>query len=101
MKVSEIRKKIEGLNDDVEIFAPWFSEGRANLYIEDNLCNTYKETADLTLEEWNRVVNCMTHDDAIYNELYDSFTYFIQEIIKERVKNESVTNKVNSKKSTR
>lgn len=91
MKVSLIRKNIERLGDDIEIFAPWFSHEKANLYIEDNLCDGYRETADLTSEEWNRVVDCMTNDDAIYKELYDSFKYFIETIIKERVKNESVT----------
>lgn len=84
MRVGQIRTNIEGIGDEVEIFAPWFDKSEANRYIEDSLCDGYKETEDLSREEWLFVVKRMTNDDGIWNELIESFKHYIDEVIKQR-----------------
>lgn len=84
MKVEQIKKIIEFLNDDVEVFAPFYEIDEANEHIENNLCDGYKETADLTKEEWAQVVSKMQADDGIWQALDEAFRYYIEQVIQDR-----------------
>lgn len=87
MKVKQIKENIEGRKDEEEIFVVWYDQEEATTLLVD--LAEEEEIKEITGEEWERVVNCMNNDDAIWNELSESFKYFIEEIIKERVKNDN------------
>jgi len=89
MRVGQIRTNIEGYGDEVEIFVAWYERSEANEHIENNLCDGYKETDDLTDEEWLLVVKKMGNDDGIWNELNESFKYYVEQVIELREKGEA------------
>lgn len=84
MKIKQIKENIEGREDEEEIFVVWYDQEEATTLLND--LAEEEEIKEITGKEWERVVNCMNNDDAIWSELSESFKYFIEEIIKERVK---------------
>lgn len=94
MRVGQIRTNIEGLSDDVEIFIAWFDKDEANEHVQNNLNETdeYDESRNLTDEEWEYVQNKMSDDDGIWNELNESFRYYVEQAIENREKGEANDN---------
>jgi hypothetical protein len=92
MRVGQIRTNIEGYGDEVEIFVAWYERSEANEHIENNLCDGYKETDDLTDEEWSGVVKKMANDDGIWQSLNEAFIYYVEQIIEDREKGKSDDN---------
>jgi hypothetical protein len=84
MRVGQIRTNIEGYSDDVEIFVAWYERSEANEHIENNLCDGYKETDDLTQEEWFWVVKKMNNDDGIWQQLNEAFIYYVEQAVDNR-----------------
>jgi hypothetical protein len=94
MRVGQIRTNIEDLSDEVEIFIAWFDRDEANEHIQNNLEDepNSDESKHLTDDEWKYVVRKMSDDDGIWNELNESFRYYVEQIIEERQKGEANDN---------
>jgi hypothetical protein len=88
MRVGQIRNNIEGLSDDEEIFIAWYDKEEAQEHIQNNLMEDFNKSSDivLTQDEWFYVVKKMQNDDGIWNELNESFKYYVEEIIEKRAK---------------
>jgi hypothetical protein len=89
MRVAQIRTNIEDLSDEVEIFIAWYDKHEANEHIENNMCDGYKETNDLTNEEWFHVVKKMGNDDGIWQALNEAFIYYVEQVVELREKGKS------------
>ena len=94
MRVGQIRTNIEDLSDDVEIFIAWYDQEEAQEHIQNNLMENFGQSNDITLtpEEWLLVVNKMGNDDGIWNELNESFKYYVEQVIENREKGEADDN---------
>ena len=91
MRVGQIRTNIEDLGDEVEIFIAWFDKDEAQEHIQNNLMEDFNQSSDIALteDEWKTVVNKMGNDDGIWNELNESFRYYIEQVIENREKGEA------------
>jgi hypothetical protein len=91
MRVGEIRTLIEDKGDEELVFAPWFDKDEAEEHIQNNLMEDFGKSNDVTLtaNEWELIVNKMSNDDGIWNELYESFKYYIEQVIESREKGEA------------
>lgn len=94
MRVGQIRTNIEDLSDEVEIFIAWFDRDEANEHIQNNLMEDFGQSNEVTLtdDEWKYVVRKMSDDDGIWNELNESFRYYIEQAIENREKGKSDDN---------
>lgn len=94
MRVGQIRTNIEDLSDEVEIFIAWFDRDEANEHIQNNLMEDFGQSNEVTLtdDEWKYVVRKMSDDDGIWNELNESFRYYVEQVIEERQKGEANDN---------
>jgi hypothetical protein len=94
MRVGQIRTNIEDLSDEVEIFIAWFDRDEANEHIQNNLMEDFGQSNEVTLtdDEWKYVVRKMSDDDGIWNELNESFRYYIEQAIENREKGEANDN---------
>ena len=91
MRVGQIRTNIEDLGDEVEIFIAWFDRDEAQEHIQNNLMEDFNQSSDIVLtdDEWKSVVNKMANDDGIWNELNESFKYYVEQVIENREKGEA------------
>jgi hypothetical protein len=87
MQVKELKEIIKNYSDDAELFAPIYEIDEANEHIENNLCDGYKETDNLTKEEWSRVVSKLQADDGIWQTISEAFNYYVEQVVDARVKN--------------
>ena len=87
MQVKELKEIIKHLNDDVEMFAPVYEIDEANEHIENNMCDGYKETDNLTKEEWSKVVSKMQADDGVWQALNEAFIYYVEQVVATRKEN--------------
>lgn len=94
MRVGQIRTNIEQLSDDVEIFIAWYDKDEAQEHIQNNLMEDFNQSSDIILtdDEWKFVVDKMCNDDGIWNELNESFKYYIEQAIEKREKGEADVN---------
>jgi hypothetical protein len=94
MNIGEIRVLIEDKGDSEVVFAPWFDKEEAEEHIQNNLMEDFGASNDvkLTAEEWQLIVNKLSNDDGIWNELYESFRYYIEQVIELREKGEANDN---------
>lgn len=94
MRVGQIRTNIEQLSDDVEIFIAWYDLDEAQEHIQNNLMEDFGQSNDikLTADEWQYVVNKMNNDDGIWNELNESFKYYVEQAIENREKGKADVN---------
>lgn len=94
MRVGEIRVLIEDKGDDEIVFAPWFDKDEADEHVQNNINESqqYDESQNLTQSEWELVANKLSNDDGIWQELYESFKYYIEQVIELREKGEANDN---------
>ena len=94
MRVGQIRTNIEQLGDEVEIFIAWFDKDEAQEHIQNNLMEDFNASSDIVLteEEWKSVVIKMSDDDGIWNELNESFKYYVEQAIENREKGKADVN---------
>jgi 5S rRNA maturation endonuclease (ribonuclease M5) len=94
MQVGHIRKNIEQLSDDVEIFIAWYDKDEAQEHIQNNLMEDFNASSDIVLteDEWKSIVNKMGNDVGIWNELNESFKYYVEQAIENREKGKEDVN---------
>jgi hypothetical protein len=88
MRVGEIRVLIEGLGDDVIVFAPWFDKDEANELIQNNIMedSEWNEANFITEDEWKSVVHKMGNDDGLWQDLNETFYYYVNQVVENREK---------------
>lgn len=90
MRIGEIRVLIEQRSDEELVFAPWFDKDEADEHMINNM--EMEESEKLTAEEWQSVVNWLGNDDGVWEELYESFRYYLEKVIALREKGEADVN---------
>ena len=94
MRVGQIRTNIEELSDDVEIFIAWFDKDEANELVQNNILED-KECSEadyLTDKEWKLVAQKMANDDGIWQELNETFYYYVNQVVENRAKGNANVN---------
>jgi len=87
MKGKELKELADKVDDDTDIFVLFYAADEATEYIEQNLNDDSEIIIDpLTTEEWERVVRFLNNDEAIYQEVSESFNYYIETVLTERKK---------------
>lgn len=84
MKIEQVKTIIENLNDDVEVFAPFYEIDEANEHVANNLSNDFKDGDELTKDEWSKIVSKMQADDGVWQALDEAFRYYIEQVIDAR-----------------
>jgi hypothetical protein len=94
MRVGQIRTNIEQLSDEVEIFIAWYDQDEANEHIQNNLLEgtEWDDTKNLTKDEWQFVIKKMSDDDGIWQQLNESFAYYVEQVIENREKGKENVN---------
>jgi hypothetical protein len=88
MRVGQIRTNIEDLGDEVEIFIAWYDKNEANEVVQNNIMEgeEWNEANNLTEDEWKLVVQKMANDDGIWQELNETFYYYVNQVVQNRAK---------------
>jgi hypothetical protein len=88
MRVGQIRTNIEDLGDEVEIFIAWYDKDEANELIQNNIMEgaEWNEANNLTEDEWKLVAKKMANDDGIWQELNETFYYYVNQVVQNRAK---------------
>lgn len=85
MKGKELKELADKVDDDTDIFVIFYASDEATEYIEQNLNDDSEIVTDpLTTEEWESVVRFLNNDEAIYQEVSESFHYYIETVITKR-----------------
>lgn len=87
MKVSQIKKLIEGKSDDEIIIGLLFEKWDADYVIEEmNMGITEKDdlTPEFTDKEWEKIADLMTRNKYIWQEVDEAFDDSVARVIKER-----------------
>jgi hypothetical protein len=82
MKVGKVKELLSDYLDDSEVFAAIYTREEADEHIE----NIYAEEQqhELTDDEWKNIVALMSVDDGIWEEICNSFAYYIEATMKKR-----------------
>jgi len=88
MRIGEIRTLIEGKSDTELVFFAMFDKDEAEELIMNNLMEDFGASNEvkLTHEEWVYVYTKMIEDDGIWNEVNESFRYYISNVLEQRKK---------------
>lgn len=81
--VGQLRKAIADRADDEVIFCSFFDKNDADEYTEDIL-----EATALSKEEWETVARQMNIDEGLWQQLMDSWYYYLNQTITGRKGNE-------------
>jgi hypothetical protein len=94
MRVGQIRTNIEQLSDEVEIFIAWYDKDEANELIQNNIMEgaEWNEANNLTEDEWKLVAKKMANDDGIWQELNETFYYYVNQVVENREKGKEDVN---------
>lgn len=87
MKVGKVKELLADYLDDSHVFAAIYIREEADEHIE----NHYGENQELTDDEWENIVNLMSVDDGIWQEIYSSFEYYIEATLKKRKEKANVS----------
>jgi hypothetical protein len=88
MRVGQIRTNIEDLGDEVEIFIAWYDKDEANELIQNNIMedSEWNESNFITEDEWKSVVHKMGNDDGLWQDLNETFYYYVNQVVESRAK---------------
>ena len=86
MNKRQIRKQLKGYKRDEEIFVMTYDRADGDKLL-DFLDEDNEKIPPLTDAEWLEVTRKMNVDDAVWQEAYNAFHYYIESILEERRKN--------------
>ena len=88
MKIAGIRTLIENRSDSELVFFAMYDKDEAEELIQNNLMEDFGASNEvkLTDEEWIYVYTKMIEDDGIWNELNESFRYYVNNVLEQRAK---------------
>lgn len=87
MKISQVKSFIEGKPDDEIIVGAFLEKWDADYLIEemnDGITEEDDITAELTDDEWVKVVEHMANDDAMWQALNEAFDYYVRRVLETR-----------------
>jgi len=91
MRIRQLAEMLAGMDQNAEIFVAFYTKEEAEEYIQRNL--NEGDEFPLTDNQWQDIIQQIDHEDEIFQELGDSFTYHCEsmfnKIQKERVSNVS------------
>lgn len=82
MEIKQIREIIKDLQDDVEVFAPFYEIDEADEYISSNYEDENQPA--LSKAEWSKIVHKMQADDGIWQVVTEAFNYYIDQVVEDR-----------------
>ena len=77
MKVSHLKQVIEDMSDDTILFVAIFEKDEADEHAMSNL-NDEKDFK-FSAEQWENIVEKMERDEGIWNELMNSWRYYLEQ----------------------
>ena len=77
MKVSHLKQVIENMSDDTILFVAIFEKDEADEHAMSNL-NDEKDFK-FSAEQWENIVEKMDRDEGIWNELMNSWRYYLEQ----------------------
>jgi hypothetical protein len=81
----QLKENIKDLHNDDHVFAAIYDRDEADEFIENN----EEKKSPLTDREWLQIVNKMHDDEVIWEELQNSFRYYLDQVLTERRKNDA------------
>jgi hypothetical protein len=89
MKIGKLRTMIEGKSDSELVFLAWYDRDEADEFIS----NHFDEKTDpVTDEEWITIYSSMVDDERVFQELNESFRYYIDAVMADREKGKTDVN---------
>jgi len=85
MRIKQLKENIKDLHNDDHVFAAIYDRDEADEFIENN----EEDYSPLTDREWLQIVNKMSDDEVIWEELQNSFRYYMDQVLEERRKNDA------------
>ena len=85
MRIKQLKENIKDLHNDDHVFAAIYDRDEADEFIENN----EEKKSPLTDREWLQIVNKMHDDEIIWEELQNSFRYYLDQVLTERLKNDA------------
>jgi hypothetical protein len=97
MNIGRLRTIIEDRSDSELVFLALYDKDEAEELIQNNLMEDFGASNDvkLTQEEWVYIYTKMIEDEGIWNEINESFRYYINNVVEDRAKGNAAN--VNSK----
>lgn len=87
MKVSQIKKLIEGKADDEIVIGILLEKEDANYLVEEMNCGITEEddiTPELTDKEWEKVEDMMLHDKRVWQTVDETFDWCVERVVENR-----------------
>jgi hypothetical protein len=89
MKIGRLRTLIENKSDSELVFLAWYDRDEADEFIT----NHFDEKTDpVTDEEWIMIYSSMVDDERVFQELNESFRYYIDKVMEDRAKGKTNVN---------
>jgi hypothetical protein len=89
MKIGRLRTLIENKSDSELVFLAWYDRDEADEFIK----NHFDEKTDpVTDEEWIMIYSSMVDDERVFQELNESFRYYIDKVMEDRAKGKTNVN---------
>jgi hypothetical protein len=89
MKIGKLRTLIENKSDSELVFVAWYDRDEADEFIG----NHFDEKTDpVTDEEWITIYSSMVDDERVFQELNESFRYYIDAVMADRAKGKADVN---------
>jgi hypothetical protein len=85
MRVAELKELIKDKPDDEQIIVFCYDKAEAN----DHIWNAFErgeEQPEITNEEWNTIAGAMTKDEAIWQEMSETFSWHMDKLEETRKK---------------
>jgi hypothetical protein len=89
MKIGKLRTLIEGKSDSELVFIAWYDRDEVDEFIGNHFDN---KTDPVTDEEWITIYSSMVDDERVFQELNESFRYYIDKVMEDRAKGKADVN---------
>jgi hypothetical protein len=89
MKISWLKEIIKDYADDDVIFVAFYEKSEIDEYVQENICDSDCDgtcNANVTNEEWQKIVERMEEDEDVFTELGKAFDYYRQQMFENRTK---------------
>jgi len=89
MKINRLQEMLAEMDQNKEIFVAFYTKEEAEEHIQENL-NEGDEFL-LTDEQWQDIILSLDHEDGIFEELNNAWTYYLEKMFT-KLQNERVSN---------
>jgi hypothetical protein len=79
--VKRLRELIADKPDDEKVFFVFYEKSEADEWLEETM-----ETTPLTNDEWSNIVEKLGVDEGLWDEVIQSWNWYIEKALNERVK---------------